>query len=61
MFIVGVVMWNFVVTKNNLEMIPFVHVNYEEVCADKFICLNECVEECKVNINKLGKCLFGVK
>ena len=54
---IGGVMWNYAVTKDNLEMIPFVHVSNEEICADKFMYLNECIEESKVNINRQGRCL----
>jgi hypothetical protein len=51
------IMLNYAVTKDNLEMIPFVHVSNEEICADKFMYLNECIEESKVNINRQGTCV----
>ena len=56
-FIVGAVMWNYVATKNNLEMIPLVHVSNDEICADKFLYLNDCIEKSKEDINKQRKCL----
>ena len=56
LMICGVV-WNYVVTKGNLEVIPFVHVSNEEICADKFMYLNECIEESKVNVNRQGMCV----
>jgi hypothetical protein len=54
---IGAVVWNYKVTKDNLEMIPFVHVRNEDICTDKFMYLNECIEESKVNSNRQGMCL----